>query len=345
MKKVLFCLITGILFLDLLGLFMVPLKQMENILYGSFLLLLVLAGILAWSLHVSSRAWKQVQEQMEDGLWIEDTSGLNRRQTAEVLEHNLLLAAREQEVLHRQLQDLQDDVALWVHEMKLPLSALLLMNEQSRDEQARASLEKLRQQMDTLLAMSRLQQANRSWNFRQVQAGDLLKETVKNNSWQLIHHHFQLDLDAEEFVLCTDRQWFVYLLDQLVSNAVKYRSRTRTPCLRLKAWKQEDRFFFSLEDNGLGIAPEDLPRIFDKGYAGHNEATALYASTGLGLYLARSIADGLGLSVSCTSQEGEGTRFLLSLENDLPALVRLDLHPEEDALQRQDSTGLHRAGY
>lgn len=336
MKKTLFCLITGILFLDLLGLLMVPLKQMENILYVSFLLLLALAGLLAWNLHASARAWRQVQEQMESGLWIEDISGLNQRQAAEVLEHNRLLASQEKEVLYRQLQDLQDDVALWVHEMKLPLSALLLMNEESRDEQARSSLEKLRQQMDTLLAMSRLQQANRSWNFRPVQADSLLKESVKNNSWQLIHHHFQLDLEAEAFTLCTDRQWFVYLLDQLVSNAVKYRSHTRTPRLRLRAWKQEERFCFSLEDNGLGIAPEDLPRIFDKGFAGHNEATALYASTGLGLYLARSIADGLGLSISCTSQEGQGTRFELSLENDLPALVRLGRHPQEDALCRQD---------
>ena len=104
----------------------------------------------------------------------------------------------------------------------------------------------------------------------------------------------------------TDEKWLLFILEQIISNAVKY-----TPSGTITIRVTEDKKL-SVEDTGIGIAPEDLPRIFEKGYTGYNGRTYKKAS-GLGLYLCARICRNLGHGISAESEPDKGTVIKLNL--------------------------------
>ncbi len=111
-----------------------------------------------------------------------------------------------------------------------------------------------------------------------------------------------------EYSIYSDDKWLRFILDQLISNAVKY--RTSRPLLHFFAVKENDSMILSIADNGIGIPESDLPRIFEKGFTGQNGRT-IHSSTGIGLYLCRRLCDKLGIGISASSK-GEGTTISLT---------------------------------
>ena len=111
-----------------------------------------------------------------------------------------------------------------------------------------------------------------------------------------------------EYSIYSDDKWLRFILDQLISNAVKYRADH--PVLHFFAVKKSDSIILSVSDNGIGIPQGDLPRIFEKGFTGQNGRT-IHSSTGIGLYLCGRLCDKLGIGISASS-EGKGTTISLS---------------------------------
>ena len=107
--------------------------------------------------------------------------------------------------------------------------------------------------------------------------------------------------------MLTDEKWLVFVIEQLLSNAVKYTARG---CVTIKF--QDNKL--SVSDTGIGIAPDDLPRIFEKGYTGMSGRTDK-KSTGLGLYLCKKVCDKLGHSLSAYSEVGKGSEFIVDLSS------------------------------
>lgn len=128
-----------------------------------------------------------------------------------------------------------------------------------------------------------------------------------------------ITVDTMDTSVYTDEKWVRFILDQMISNAVKY--RTAQPTLHFSATAKDDQVILSVEDNGIGIPQSDLSRIFEKGFTGQNGRT-VQSSTGIGLYLCRRLCDKLGIGLSVSS-EGKGTTFSLSFHaNDFIAGVQ-----------------------
>src|SRR5699024_2938680 len=127
-------------------------------------------------------------------------------------------------------------------------------------------------------------------------------------------HNFEIKEETGKIQVYTDKRWLVYLLDQLIQNAVKYRS-----CYPFLAFKsvQEEQGSVTLyvEDNGLGIAPEDLPYIFRKGFVGKNHRKGDYRSTGMGLYFVKEICELLHIESRVFSEPGKSSRFEFRFQN------------------------------
>lgn len=207
-------------------------------------------------------------------------------------------------------RDLQDYVAKWCHEIKIPLAASLLMDEKIRDEQLRGELrgqlEKMNQQVRSMLLGCRLQG---DWLDLKIQKTDLrecVNTAVKNNQFFLIQKNFTLDIRVEDHKVYTDPAWLVYILDQLFSNAVKY--ATEQPCLIIRSEKTEDAVILSVEDHGEGILECDIRRVFEKGFTGSNHHNGKYKSTGMGLYMVSRVAQKLEHEIRIESEAGEYTR-------------------------------------
>ncbi len=204
-------------------------------------------------------------------------------------------------------QDMLDYCTVWVHEIKTPIAVMRLkLSDDTPEHHALAvELQRIERYVDMVLQYIRIGSETNDLVIQECSLDELIRESVRKLAPQFVEKRLRLVFVPTEASVVTDAKWFACILDQLLSNAVKY-----TPGGAVTIGMQDGRLMIS--DTGIGIAPEDLPRIFEKGYTGINGRLG-HKSSGLGLYLAKKAADLLSLSLTVESREGEGSTFILDL--------------------------------
>ena len=206
-------------------------------------------------------------------------------------------------------QEMMDYYTVWVHQIKTPISAmkLSLQNEDSAFARKLSSeLFRIEQYVEMVLAFLRIDSDYSDYVFRKYNADEIIRLSIKKFAPEFIGRKIGLDYEPVDITLVTDEKWLCFVIEQLLSNALKY---TKDGCIRIYAEGKTLR----IADTGIGIAPEDLPRIFQKGYTGYNGRMDK-SSSGLGLYLCKKICDRLGIEISAESEIGKGTVMSLNLE-------------------------------
>lgn len=237
----------------------------------------------------------------------------------ELAEHDVRILEEQLEERFRENCELQDYVAKWCHEMKLPLSAALLMGERIGDYRLRSDmkeqLERMSQQVGTLLLGCRLQGTLFDMQVKRVSLKECVRTSVHNHQFFLIQKGFEMRVDVGDEMVYTDPAWLVYVLDQLISNAVKYAGNR--PALSIWAEREGAVIRIFVEDNGEGIKESELPRVFEKGFTGQNYHNGKHRSTGMGLYMAKKIMKRMGHEIGVESEYGRYSRFwIVFKEND-----------------------------
>ncbi len=207
-------------------------------------------------------------------------------------------------------QEMLDYFTLWAHQVKTPISSmrLALDNEDSPlSWQLSADLFSLEQYVEMALTFLRLDFASTDYVFREHAVDDILRPAIARFASRFIGQKIRLEYAPLEWTVITDDKWLSFVIEQLLSNALKY---TR-PGGVIRIFGKSPRMLY-IEDTGIGIAPEDLPRIFEKGYTGGNGRRDKRAS-GIGLYLCRRICDSLNIRLGIISTPGQGTRASLDL--------------------------------
>lgn len=229
----------------------------------------------------------------------------------DIAEHDVcVLNEKLQERFHENCE-LQDYVAKCCHELKIPLATSLLMDEEIRDVRLRTGmreqLEKMNQQVNAMLLGCKLQSALFDLQIKRVLLPECVRTSIRNNQFFMIQKRMVLDIRVEELEVYTDASWLVYILDQLIGNAIKYTKEDAT--LQIWTEKKEQAVWLYVEDNGEGIRECDIRRIFDKGFTGSNHHNGKYKSTGMGLYMVSNIIARLGHEIHVESEYGVYTRF------------------------------------
>lgn len=224
----------------------------------------------------------------------------------------LLFQDRAQAALagERARQDLVEYYTLWVHQVKTPISALRLILQTEELGEVGAELEgelfKIERYVEMVLQYLRVESPSTDFVFRRASLDKMVRQAVRKYSKVFIRKGISLayqDLNRE---VLTDEKWLTFVLEQLLDNALKYTAQGKI------AIYLEGEGTLVLEDTGLGIAPEDLPRIFQKGYTGLTGRLDK-RSSGIGLYLCRLILEKLGHEISVESEVGKGTKIRLNL--------------------------------
>ncbi len=216
--------------------------------------------------------------------------------------------AREAEA-QRKTADMTEYYTLWAHQIKTPLAAmrLTLQNEDTPlSRRLTAELGRVDRYVEMVLAYLRLDAAATDYVLREYDLDPILRSAVKKFSGEFIDRRLALDLRPTGLRVLTDEKWLSFVLEQLLSNALKY-----TPAGSVSVY-MEPHAVLCIADTGIGIAPEDLPRIFDAGYTGLNGRQDKHAS-GLGLYLCKRVCRNLGHGLSAESEPGKGTVMRLDL--------------------------------
>ena len=230
------------------------------------------------------------------------------------LMQRLLERAEEKDYAHqKQLSDTMEYFTTWVHQIKTPISSMRLRLEGLDSEVSRAlseDLMRIEQYVEMVLTYLRLDSETTDYMFRECRVDAVSKATLRRLAGQFIGRGLKLAYEETELTVVTDEKWLAFVLEQILSNALKY-----TPKGGITIGTKESCVLY-VKDTGLGIAPEDLPRIFEKGYTGYHGREDKRAS-GLGLYLCKRICDNLGIRVRAESTLGEGTCVYLDLEQHM----------------------------
>ena len=205
--------------------------------------------------------------------------------------------------------EMADFYTLWVHQIKTPIAAMrmLLQEEEGRkNAQLLQELFKIERYVELVLGYLRIEDISSDLTLSKYCLEDIVKQAVKKYAPMFIHKKIRIELDALSIPVLTDEKWLVFVIEQLLSNALKY---TETSCIQIYA--ESDKTLV-IADTGIGIAPEDLPRVFEKGFTGFNGRMDK-KSTGLGLYLCKKTLDKLHHKIRIFSTPGEGAMVKISL--------------------------------
>ena len=213
----------------------------------------------------------------------------------------------------RKYQEAIDYYTVWAHQIKTPIASmrLHLQNEDSPlSRQLSSDLTRIEQYADMVLTFLRLDSDSTDYVIRAYDLDAIVRQAVRKFSGDFIARKLKLIYEPMDAKIITDEKWLSFVVEQVLSNALKY-----TPSGSIRIYMEAPKTL-CIQDTGIGIAPEDLPRIFEKGYTGYNGRSDSKAS-GIGLYLCRRICQNLGHSISAASVPGEGT------------VVRIDLYQKE----------------
>lgn len=209
------------------------------------------------------------------------------------------------------LEEMTDYYTMWAHQIKTPIFALrlLLQENPTVNKEALTELFKIEQYVEMVLGYLRTEDMSSDLKLSRCALDSIIREQIHKYAGIFISKKLSLTYERISENVLTDEKWLGFVIGQILSNALKY---TRTGGIRISL--KENTLI--IEDTGIGIRKEDLPRIFEKGYTGVNGRENNRA-TGIGLYLSKKIMNRLGHRIYVTSEEGKGTKVFLEFsQND-----------------------------
>ncbi|MBE6054126.1 MAG: HAMP domain-containing histidine kinase [Clostridium sartagoforme] len=209
------------------------------------------------------------------------------------------------------LRDMEEYISKWVHEIKLPITALNIILEDIEDYALESSIksetEKINFLVNSILYGSRATVASEDIFIKEENLENIVKKSIKNNSFFLIKNRIEVITRNLNFNIYSDGKWITYVIDQLINNAIKYSKENG----KLEFYGEDEKDYIKLciKDNGIGIGKEEIDRIFNKGFTGSNGRNKVYKSTGMGLYFTKKVLNKLEHEISVESIKGEYTLF------------------------------------
>lgn len=207
-------------------------------------------------------------------------------------------------------QEVLDYYTLWAHQIKTPIAAMKLVIQSDEQDHSEIVMEllKIEQYVEMVLYYLRMQTMSSDLSLHTYSLETIVINAIKKQSQFFIRRKIQLDLQSFNTTVLTDEKWLSFVIEQLLSNALKYTPEQGTiriyllhPCTLV------------IEDSGIGIRQEDLPRVFEKGFTGYNGRMDK-KSTGIGLYLCKQVMTNLGHQIEMKSNIHKGTKVFLNLE-------------------------------
>ena len=207
--------------------------------------------------------------------------------------------------------DMVDYYSMWVHQIKTPIAAMnfLLDNEEVDQKILQQELFKIERYVEMVLTYIRVDSISSDYVITKINLDEVVKDSVKKYATIFINKKIKLNYVSHETMVISDKKWLSFAFEQILGNSVKYSSMNGEITIETSENK------LVIEDKGIGIKEEDLPRIFEKGFTGFNGRYEK-KSSGLGLYLCKKTLDKLGHHIEISSTVGKGTRVEITFPKE-----------------------------
>lgn len=235
-----------------------------------------------------------------------------KKDLADIAEKMSALKTDAETRMNRKYSDSADYFTLWAHQIKTPIAAMRLLLQTSdspENDELEEQLFKIEQYVEMVLQYIRSDNISSDLEIKSYDLGGIVRAAVKKYRKQFLRKKTKIVVGNIDCKVLTDEKWLSFVIEQLISNALKYTSEGE-----INIYLDENTAkTLVIADNGIGIRPEDLPRIFEKGFTGFNGREDK-KSTGIGLFLCKKILTKLSHTITVTSEVGKGTAVKLGLD-------------------------------
>lgn len=214
--------------------------------------------------------------------------------------------------LKRNINDYKEYIETWVHEIKTPIASarLILENDEGYiNKSVLEEIEKVEGFIEQVLFYARSSTVERDYIIKKIPLKNIINSVIRKNANILIEKRVKIQLeDIEKKVYC-DSKWIEFILQQIISNSVKYMDKDEK-YIKIRCLEKDKNIILKILDNGIGISEKSIEKVFEKGYTGEN-GRKYNNSTGMGLYLCKKLCLKLGLGISIKSKLGVGTEVTI----------------------------------
>lgn len=247
---------------------------------------------------------------------------LDGRIVADILRRNHKFMNDKAAAMDNAQREYREFIETWVHEIKTPITSARLVVENDKNPTTLKiddALRQIEQLVELVLYDARATEAEKDFKVEHTSLRALVNAALRPYAKPIIQADGQLQLALDDTPLVCDVKSCVFVIGQILANAIKYRREHFT--LTLSAETTSDAVVLKIHDNGIGIAPEEVPRVFDKGFTGSN-GRQFPRATGMGLYLSKRLCDQMNVGLDIESQRGEGTTVRLIFPQSAPLAKR-----------------------
>lgn len=233
-----------------------------------------------------------------------------------------LIEENEKEVdsLRNELEDINDYMTNWIHEVKIPISVLQIIgkrvneidNSRKLSKQINSEVSRIDKLVEQAMYSSRAGNYNSDFIINEVNLDQVVKEVIKKNKYQFIYNKIDLNVNQLNKTVLTDKKWITHIIELIIDNAIKYSHMGGKIEIYLKENKKACELH--IKDHGMGIVPQDIERIFDKGFTGENGRKKT-KSTGMGLYISKKILNKLSHDINVISTPNEFCDIYITFYN------------------------------
>lgn len=205
------------------------------------------------------------------------------------------------------IEDFKDYIEMWIHEVKIPISSLVLMshNHKELNNTYINEVKKLNDYVDQVLYYVRSNYAENDYIIKENNLDKIIKDVILKNKDELLLNDINIETNIKENKVLTDSKWLEFILNQIINNSIKYK-KDNDSIIKIESFKENDKTILSIYDNGIGINKKDIKNVFKKSFTGENGRN-LSKSTGMGLYIAKRLCDKLGHKILIESEKNEYT--------------------------------------
>jgi len=205
-------------------------------------------------------------------------------------------------------EDFKEYIEMWIHEVKTPISSSKLVIENNANKVTNSineEIDKIDSLLEQILYYARSDSVEKDYIIKEITIDKIVKPVIAKNKKDFIHKKISLELASLKDIVITDSKWLEFILNQIIQNSIKYAKGYEDKII-ISSEKNHDNVILRIEDHGIGINKNDLPKVFEKGFTGQN-GRKQYNSTGMGLYLCKKLITKLGHEIMVNSIDGKKT--------------------------------------
>ena len=216
------------------------------------------------------------------------------------------------------IADFKEYIEMWIHEVKLPLASLNLMvhnHKELSDKKIIEQLKRIDDDVEQVLYYVRSENAEKDYLIKEIELNKVISNVAIKNKDILLENNIDFEVEVGNKKVLTDSKWLEFIVNQIVSNSMKYIRNGVEHLIRITAEENNKNIILKIYDNGIGISKADIPKVFDKTFTGNN-GRKIETSTGMGLYISKQLCKKLGHKITIDSKEKEYTEVSILFNKD-----------------------------